>query len=99
MSHVNSRTPAPARVVLSGCDAAKSEGDAEGLGLAQAFVVAGAEEVLAPVRPVSDTLAAELATRVHRDRAPLADALRAASLSLHAGDARADWAAFRVLAR
>ncbi len=91
--------PAPARVVLSGCDAAKSEGDAEGLGLAQAFVVAGAEEVLAPVRPVSDTLAAELATRVHRDRAPLADALRAASLSLHAGDARADWAAFRVLAR
>ncbi len=90
--------PAPSRVVLSGCDAAKSEGDAEGLGLAQAFVAAGADEVLAPVRPVSDALAAKLAARVHGGRTSLADALRAASLALHAEDAQADWAAFRVLA-
>lgn len=91
--------PAPARVVLSGCDAAKSEGDAEGLGLAQAFVAAGADEVLAPVRPVADGLAAKLAARVHREHGPLADALRSASLALRDEAPGADWAAFRVLAR
>ena len=91
--------PAPARVVLSGCDAAKSEGEAEGLGLAQAFVVAGSNEVLAPTRPVSDTLAAKLASRVHRDRAPLATALREATAAARREDPSADWAAFRVLAR
>jgi len=93
--------PAPSRVVLSGCDAAKSEGDAEGLGLAQAFVASGAEEVVAPVRPVADTLAAKLATRIHHDRADgtFADALRASVLALRSDDPKADWAAFRVLAR
>jgi CHAT domain-containing protein len=97
--------PAPARVVLSGCDAAKSDGDAEGLGLAQAFVAAGADEVLAPVRPVADALAAKLAARIHRDHdpPPLAVALRDAAIALRNEDPGGredwDWAAFRVLAR
>lgn len=93
--------PAPARVVLSGCDSAKSEGDAEGLGLAQAFVAAGSTEVLAPVRPVPDELAAKLASRIHRqgDEARLASALRDAVAAFRKEDPKADWAAFRVLAR
>jgi cellulose synthase operon protein C len=94
--------PAPARVVLSGCDSAKSEGEAEGLGLAQAFVAAGSTEVLAPVRPVPDELAAKLAARIHeksRGRAPLAIALRDAVSAFRKEDANADWAAFRVVAR
>lgn len=88
--------PAPARVVLSACDTGRSDGDAEGLGLAQAFVAAGSDEVLAPVRPVADALAAALAPRILGDGAPLADALRTASLSLRETDPRADWSAFRV---
>lgn len=91
--------PAPARVVLSGCDSAKSEGEAEGLGLAQAFVAAGSTEVLAPIRPVPDDLAAKLASRIHRDNAPLATALRDAIATFREEDPKADWAAFRVLAR
>lgn len=93
--------PAPSRVVLSGCDAAKSEGDAEGLGLAQAFVAAGSNEVLAPVRPVADVLAAKLASKIHRERtaAPLAFVLRDAANAMRKEDPAADWAAFRVLAR
>jgi CHAT domain-containing protein len=92
--------PTPARVVLSGCDAARSEGDAEGLGLAQAFVTAGADEVLAPVRPVSDAVAARLALRLHREPSmSLAEALRAATLALAPARDDEDWAAFRVLAR
>jgi CHAT domain-containing protein len=85
--------------VLSGCDSAKSQGDAEGLGLAQAFVAAGSNEVLAPVRPVADGLAAKLASHVHRNPAPLATALREAVAALRREDPNADWAAFRVLAR
>ena len=94
-----SLAPAPARVVLSGCDSAKSEGDAEGLGLAQAFVAAGSKEVLAPTRPVPDVLAAKIASRIHRDNAPLANALRDAVSDLRKEDPKSDWAAFRVLAR
>ncbi len=89
--------PAPRRVVLSGCDAARSE--AEGLGLAQAFLAAGAEEVVAPVRPVSDALAEALANALYGAPQPsLARALRAAQLAVRAADAQSDWAAFRALA-
>jgi hypothetical protein len=55
--------------------------------------------VLAPVRPVPDDLAAKLASRIHRGNAPLAIALREAVAGLRKEDAKADWAAFRVLAR
>jgi CHAT domain-containing protein len=89
--------PAPRRVVLSGCDAARS--DAEGLGLAQAFLAAGSEEVVAPVRPVADTLAEALANALYGAPQPsLARALRAAQLAVRAADPAADWSAFRALA-
>jgi hypothetical protein len=96
--------PAPRRVVLSGCDAARSDGDSEGLGLAQAFLAAGAEEVVAPVRPVSDVLAERLASALYADGPPppapgaLATALQHAQAIVRDADPSADWAAFRVLA-
>lgn len=54
-SDVLSLASAPRRVVLSGCETARG-GDApiEGIGLAQAFVIAGAEAVVGSVRPVDD---------------------------------------------
>lgn len=49
----------PATVVLSGCETGRAEGDtAQGLGLAHAFLLRGAEAVVAPVRPVDDGAAA-----------------------------------------
>ena len=52
---------APARVVLSACEAAQAPDlrEAVGISVAQAFVLAGSDEVLAPARPVTDR-AAEL---------------------------------------
>lgn len=48
----------PARVVLSGCETARSVAtDVESLGLGQAFVVAGSSAVIAAVRPVDDAAA------------------------------------------
>ena len=103
--------PAPRKVVLSGCDAARSTGGAEDLGLAQALVAAGAEEVLAPIRPVSDALAEKLASALYAGgsvadavcdlAAPgsLAVAARAALKRVREQDPNADWQAYRVLAR
>lgn len=93
----------PRRVVLAGCEAARAEGEAEGLGLAQAFLVAGADEAIAPTRPVKDEVAATLATALHpipRDET-LASAMRRASTRSDgkATLAPADMAAFRVIAR
>jgi CHAT domain-containing protein len=90
---------APRTVVLSGCEAAKSNGDAEGLGLAQAFILAGSAEVLAPIRVVPDELAGEMARALY-DRepsAPLGAAARRAVLRLRSENPGSDWAGFRVL--
>lgn len=93
--------PVPRSVVLSGCDAARTETESEGLGLAQAFVAAGAEEVVAPTRPVADALAGKLASLLHAGppAEPLAEALKRATATLRAEDANADWAAFRAVVR
>ncbi|MCA9544076.1 MAG: CHAT domain-containing protein, partial [Myxococcales bacterium] len=45
----------PGTVVLSGCETGKAaDGAAVGVGLAHAFLIRGAEAVVAPVRPVDD---------------------------------------------
>lgn len=109
--------PAPSIVVLSGCDTARSatlraagakgvadDGEAEGLGLAQAFLISGAAVVVAPVRSVPDVLAARVTAKLYETNAPtlhvpeewrarVGDALRAVSTDA----ASSDWAAFRVL--
>jgi tetratricopeptide (TPR) repeat protein len=101
VSDILSLAPAPRTVVLAGCEAAKSSGEAEGLGLAQAFLAAGSREVLAPVRKVADALAGKLATKLYADgpdtERSLAHAARAAVLATRAEDPASDWAAFRVL--
>jgi CHAT domain-containing protein len=91
--------PAPRAVVLTGCEASKSTGDAEGLGLAQAFIVAGSLEVLAPVRPVPDALAGKLGASLYRGpvTTPLHGLARDALLRLRTDAPTSDWAAFRVL--
>ncbi|MBS2014258.1 MAG: CHAT domain-containing protein [Deltaproteobacteria bacterium] len=104
-----SLAPAPRKVVLAGCDAARSAGAAEGLGLAQALVIAGADEVLAPTKPVSDAVVAKLAAYlydgdhsdalVRLERGALSAAARVALVKLAKEDPQADWAAFRVIAR
>jgi CHAT domain-containing protein len=96
---------APTRVVLSACEGARSSFEAaEGLGLAQAFLVAGAQSVIAPTRAVKDELAQAFARAFYasllrpgaRDGTP-ATALREAQIAIAAAQPDADWAAFRAL--
>ncbi|MBX3186182.1 MAG: CHAT domain-containing protein [Labilithrix sp.] len=95
----------PARVVLSGCETAKTdEGGAESLGMAQAFILAGSEAVIAPVRPVDDALAARLSKELYGALASpepvdAAAILRDALARLRRDDPRLDVHAFRVLTR
>jgi hypothetical protein len=95
---------APRRVVLSACDAGTSverSNLARTLGLAQAFVARGAEQVVAPVRPVDDRASAELIAHLYRAYArddDLVLALRDAQLAL-ADSPDSDWKSFRVWAR
>jgi CHAT domain-containing protein len=93
---------APRRVVLSGCETARSsrEGPAEGLGLAQAFVIVGSDEVIAPVRPVRDALAAAM-SRAFYEALPsstnAAEALAHAQNVVRRDMPAEDWSSFRVL--
>ncbi|MDB4936396.1 MAG: uncharacterized protein JWP87_3368 [Labilithrix sp.] len=102
--------PAPRKAVLLGCDAARAFGEAEGVGLAQALIAAGTEEVLAPVKQVPDTLAKTLAEALYTGAAAdatvdldtngsLAAAARLAILRVRTEEPTADWKVFRVLAR
>ena len=97
---------APPRVLVSGCDAAHTARDAPGesLGIAQAFLVAGSDVVVAPTRAVPDELSARFVERLYaeleRDGArDLSLAARQAALDLRAADPQSDWANFRVLRR
>jgi len=94
---------APRWVVLSGCETARTAGGsaAETVGLAHAFLAAGAGEVVAAVRPVADADGLRLFEAFYRawtaGEEP-AVALRRAQLELRRADPAADWAAFRILA-
>jgi CHAT domain-containing protein len=95
---------APRFVALSSCLAARSEGNAsaEGLGIAHALVMAGAETVIAPTREVDDDVAAAVSRAFYAHLAtPDADgaraALRAAEDDVRRARPAADWAAYRVL--
>lgn len=93
---------APAEVVLSSCEAARAvhDGGAANLGLAQAFVVAGSERVIAALRPVGDRVTAGFFRELYGILSPsvdLAEALRRAQLAWRQRDPGADWASFRLL--
>jgi len=93
----------PPRVLLFGCETARSGASAfEGLGIAHAFLVAGAREVVAAARRIDDAVAGAVSAELHAHLArgePLPAALRAAELAVRARDPQADWAALRVIAR
>jgi tetratricopeptide (TPR) repeat protein len=96
---------APMRVVLSACEGARSSLEAaEGLGLAQAFLLAGAGAAVAPTRPVKDELARALSEALYasllQKRSPsvsLPTALGDAQRALAAAHPDWDWAALRAL--
>lgn len=92
---------APRLVVLSGCETGRAAaGAVESLGLGQAFVAAGARDVIAAVRPVPDTDASRLIVAFHTERArgiAVDEALGRAQRSLRTQAPAADWAAFRLL--
>ena len=73
---------APQTVVLSTCDGAASPAvAAESLGLAQAFLLAGAEQVIAAVEPVQDSDSRALMERLYASPADPVGAWRDAVLA------------------
>jgi cellulose synthase operon protein C len=95
---------APAWIVLSACDAGRSSEEApgEGIGLANAFLLAGSQAVVASPRRVSDLSAKDLMRELYRgweSGADLPSQLRRAQLSCRRKDpsVRAAWASFRSL--
>ncbi|WP_437758957.1 CHAT domain-containing protein [Sorangium sp. So ce1389] len=93
---------APVRVILSGCDTARTEAAPGarglGLGLAQALLVAGARSVIAATRPVDDALAERVMAALYagEQQDPGAQ-LREATLAALRADPSCDWASFRAL--
>lgn len=92
---------APRFVVLSGCEAGGPVTAGEGgVGMAQAFLVAGSDLVVAPVRVVDDTTAGALASSLHGEvdggaSHDLASALARAQAEAARRGARG-WEAFRA---
>lgn len=96
---------APRLVVLLGCSTARAGGHAlEDMALAQAFISAGSQAVIATARNIRDEDAAWLAQRLYQERrearpALLEDpaaALQAAQRALRKDRPTSDWSAFRV---
>ncbi len=94
----------PRWVVLSGCETGRESRAAPlpSVGLAQAFLVAGSEAVVAATSEVSDREAAAMAEAFYRHweaPVPLAVALRKAQLERSQQAPDSDWLTFRVIAR
>jgi hypothetical protein len=92
----------PDYAILSGCEtAASADRSGSGLGLAQAFVIAGAQWVVASSRVVKDADAANIVTELLDQRGlGSSDAgflLQAAQRKLLETRPEIDWASFRVL--
>jgi hypothetical protein len=89
--------PAPRVVMLAACETASTRATrVSGLGLGQAFVLAGAEVVVAAARPVADDSALAFVRGWYAAAAPPAAAFRAATLTLYAQNLP-DAYAFRLL--
>jgi cellulose synthase operon protein C len=92
----------PAWVVLSTCEGGRSSEVApgEGIGLAQAFLLAGSRAVVASIRPVHDTIARDFMIELYKYWKPgldLAQPFRQAQLALRQRHPEADWKSFRLL--
>jgi CHAT domain-containing protein/tetratricopeptide repeat protein len=94
-------SPAPAWVVLSTCEGGRTSEEApgEGIGLAQAFLLAGSRAVVAATRPVRDTVASDFVTALYRGWKPGMDLLQPfqrAQLACRRQSPAADCASFRL---
>jgi CHAT domain-containing protein len=92
----------PEQVVLTACSTAADQGTTwDGAGLAHAFVLAGARQVVAAVRPVADTSAAALGESLHDPAyatlGDAAEALRRARVELRQTVPTTDLTAWRVI--
>lgn len=92
---------APSLVILSACEAARTTARGEGLGIAQAFVLAGSLGVIAATRDVPDVSALALAHALYGNVLPYpetdaATLLQTAQLAMRTS-AVTEWAAFRAL--
>ncbi len=104
LGDIITRERVPRHVVLSGCETAKSasEHQAESFGLAHAFLLAGAESLVATSRKIPDALASKIARALYEEgqqywtRNDAAEALRAAQLPVRLANPELDWAAFRA---
>ncbi len=98
MGDVLALSRVPREVVLAACDSATTaDVQVAGLGLGQAFVIAGATAVVASTRPVGDKLAARIFSTFHGSPGDAAERLRGASLAALDDDPGADVSSFRVL--
>jgi tetratricopeptide (TPR) repeat protein len=89
----------PAWVVLSTCEGGRSSKEApgEGIGLAQAFLLAGSQAVVAAVRPVLDSTAREFVADLHQYWKPGTDLVQPFRRAQQACLQRyADCASFRL---
>jgi tetratricopeptide (TPR) repeat protein len=91
----------PTWIVLSTCEAGRSSKQApgEGLGLANAFLLAGAQDVVAAPQPVDDRIARDMVVELYKNWRPGADLpfqLRRAQLASRQKHPSA-WASFRLL--
>jgi CHAT domain-containing protein len=93
---------APDHAILSGCETGTSaETSGAGLGLAQAFVIAGTEWVVASSRVVKDSDAARIVVDLFDQRVVHPDSdigflLRAVQRELLEAEPQIDWSSFRV---
>jgi hypothetical protein len=97
LSHV------PSKVVLSACDSAGSEtASDQGLTLAEAFVSAGADLVVAPTRRIKDTTARKFMARLYEllpsaSSQAWAAAVQRAGLNLRESGEADVWVSFRLV--
>jgi len=93
---------APSWVVLSACDSGHSSEQApgEGVGLAQAFLLAGSQGVIAATQTVDDRKTRDLIGELYRGWQPgadLASQLQRAQLASRKRDPASVWKSFRLL--
>ena len=79
-----------------------TDGKAEGIGLAHAFLLGGATAVIAPTRPVADEDAANLIAALYsqwKGSGDIVAALQRAQRDVKQATPGADWSSFRALVR
>jgi len=92
----------PAWVMLSGCETGRSAAEVPvaGIGLAQAFLLAGSKAVVASTRPADDRTLPDFFVDLYGEWQgepdDLAAALQGAQLAWRKQDSHADWASFRL---